>query len=610
MKERGQDTGQKSAKQNTILVVGDWILDEYWFLVRHYSDLSSHSSHWHYRIASRADDEVRDLCGAGLIVRVLYELRQYTFTDTALNDLRQAIGALQPPSPGDSGNAASDEVTHIVERLKKVDEEKKPLSCNLQEIRCLNSAIQNRGDLQLLPDPEDPDKKSSQPLSKEYDIRGFGRWHRDDEDLIKHFIHARSQDERGGRVLRASSPVTMNPKCEKVVDIKLDNLYAEDDPAQQTTRVIRSYRYVREQFEQLHRIDWEQPQRGEAQDAAPPNLFATAVSQAGPLTVVVNDHKKGVVTPKRIKELAHSEQTKTAKWFVRTKDRSIRTDTKNELPEWLREIPAIELLMIGPEISCRAYPSQSLLTEGGELAKHTYDLISRLRAGKVKNLVVTSDQLQVVALMGDNCYVAKATESRTGPGGAANLEPPWMNWTTAFFAALVYEISGRDPGPGEDWNSDREICKRLIQKALETALDHTGVPLPDLRRPEAVAGPRFGCRGGPTDPRKPSLTSIEPHSLKDMTREWDQAKSLRGLGIIRPQGSGGAATEATAGPGAQSASPADSDQAKSLRGLGIIGPQGSGDATADSTAGPGAQSASPAGSGNPQANTATPATTT
>ncbi|HLP57671.1 MAG TPA: AAA family ATPase [Candidatus Deferrimicrobium sp.] len=60
---------------NVILIIGDWMVDEYWFLVRHHSDISAHTGFVHYRLACDELDTISGLCGAGHVARVLYELR-------------------------------------------------------------------------------------------------------------------------------------------------------------------------------------------------------------------------------------------------------------------------------------------------------------------------------------------------------------------------------------------------------------------------------------------------------------------------------------------------------------------------------------------------------
>jgi len=57
-----------------ILIVGDWVVDEYWFLVRHNSDRSSHTGFVHYRLSSAKGDIVADLCGAGHVARLFSHL--------------------------------------------------------------------------------------------------------------------------------------------------------------------------------------------------------------------------------------------------------------------------------------------------------------------------------------------------------------------------------------------------------------------------------------------------------------------------------------------------------------------------------------------------------
>jgi hypothetical protein len=66
--------GEKNDKNPAVLIVGDWLVDEYWFLVRHHSEISSHTGFSHYRLASKKGDIISDLCGAGHVARIFYEL--------------------------------------------------------------------------------------------------------------------------------------------------------------------------------------------------------------------------------------------------------------------------------------------------------------------------------------------------------------------------------------------------------------------------------------------------------------------------------------------------------------------------------------------------------
>lgn len=62
---------KKDDSTKTIVVVGDWVVDEFWPLVRHRSETSLHTGKDHYRLAGGV---VRDLCGAGHVVRILNEI--------------------------------------------------------------------------------------------------------------------------------------------------------------------------------------------------------------------------------------------------------------------------------------------------------------------------------------------------------------------------------------------------------------------------------------------------------------------------------------------------------------------------------------------------------
>lgn len=61
--------------KDAALVIGDWVIDEYWFLVQHHSDISSHTGYSHYRISNKPGTFVRDLCGAGNIARSLHSIK-------------------------------------------------------------------------------------------------------------------------------------------------------------------------------------------------------------------------------------------------------------------------------------------------------------------------------------------------------------------------------------------------------------------------------------------------------------------------------------------------------------------------------------------------------
>jgi hypothetical protein len=64
----------ENGDQKHFLLVGDWVIDEYWFLLRHHSDMSSHTGKYHFRTAIQPGELFKDLYGADHVARGLYYL--------------------------------------------------------------------------------------------------------------------------------------------------------------------------------------------------------------------------------------------------------------------------------------------------------------------------------------------------------------------------------------------------------------------------------------------------------------------------------------------------------------------------------------------------------
>jgi ATPase family associated with various cellular activities (AAA) len=62
----------RGARPRTVVVVGDWIVDEYWFLRPCISQVASSRGLVHYESASDPLHAIRDLCGAGHVAHILY----------------------------------------------------------------------------------------------------------------------------------------------------------------------------------------------------------------------------------------------------------------------------------------------------------------------------------------------------------------------------------------------------------------------------------------------------------------------------------------------------------------------------------------------------------
>ena len=72
-----EDLSRELSESFRVLVVGDWIVDENWILVKHDSDTSAHVGRIHYRsLVDRVDAQILNLCGAGLVARSFYGLAE------------------------------------------------------------------------------------------------------------------------------------------------------------------------------------------------------------------------------------------------------------------------------------------------------------------------------------------------------------------------------------------------------------------------------------------------------------------------------------------------------------------------------------------------------
>ena len=619
-----------------ILVVGDWFVDEYWFVVRHYSEVSSHSGSFHYRIASKQKrDVVKDLCGGGLISRVLYELRKYQAMPwlapiTALSDaidglkslsetqdtsteknrgqlfakLKNERGTLKLKDDDDNEEAFRlqkiGDLNEVVARFRKTIEEAKssiekyfpsaPANSPEQQddfkeiVKQLDfcsevaaKVLEGHGspegheiwDITDISRIREEKRKCQERLStwrKEYHLFGLGRWHHDDDALLPHFIHAHCQNN--AKLTDASFSLMPKP-CGRLVDVQLRNL---EDPASQfaehgTVRCIRAYRFDKDHFTHVHRIDWEpapsaeQMEKKERKAAKEKDdafvkeeirkLFAVMNNQSkGHAAVIVDDHLKGVVDDNVI--AAIQGQAKNATWFVRTKNGGIRKATSKtnaeantEWPKWLRRIDSIELLAVGPENSCRFYPNNRLLTEADQLNEHAFELIDALRSKEnrhgerqVRNLILTSDNLEVVALLGNFCVIAKPSTK------VANIDLEKINWTSAFFAALAYEMltvtkpwEWVETDDKANQDACAEVCKKMVQSAADNAHQHSGVKLPEIASGKS-GGEAFSKRQtfsskkeAKTEVRR--LVDWEITDTDDNIRShWKSAKSVDDYGII------------------------------------------------------------------------------
>jgi hypothetical protein len=454
-----------AGNKQKILIVGDWFVDEYWFLARHHSTTSRHTGPLHYRIISKKEESVRDLCGAGVIARMLYQLRKYDLDSTnAKTKFQECLE--QCAIRQDVENAINSKNTEnaIDENSKNIKISKPDVIFDAIWRTVRDTSCDNKIKKYYLSDDflhSQIDEPIFEKLDKQYYLHGLGHWHEDDTETLKHLVHARCLGKEGAAA--SASFCLEQQHCKHAVDIHLQSLNAEHS----TIRIIRPYRVVGNDFEQLNRIDWE-PSEGEdhtsfSSDKIPKNVDA----------IIIEDHNKNRDLPDLIKELA--KKNSNAKWYIRTRSREVYNDhgwferhfgtPKNRLQKWFechRGAPKntpkdIDLLVAGHEIACASYPIGGLLIDHAGIAAHAYELIDKIfraaqRSGiTIKNIVLVSDKRENVAahnLQANSEGIASGEcLTATMPVPAKHRVFNQVNWTTAFYGALAYEMisSGESP---------------------------------------------------------------------------------------------------------------------------------------------------------------------
>lgn len=479
-----QVIGGKMGK--TVLITGDWFIDEYWFITRHHSSMSSHTGQMHFRICSECDDPVKDLCGAGLVARVIY-------------DIREAEASWADP----------------------------------------------------------------------VNIVGLGSWHPLDRDLIAHFIHAQCLNSRekakpdSGAVI--SNTYALMPRtCEDRVRVTLYNFQYPDEPyrnypysrlpdnaptAGVTLRVIRTYRFDGTRFQQLNRIDWEPSELPKTEDKIEPIINSIASGLNGGVAIVVEDHNRRQFNEAVTSALiAKSKSKLRLEWYVRSKNRATLLDGKSSWFDLLAkegQEQTVKLLMIGPEISVRGQPSGRLLANNSKLTRNVFEIIDAIKKNKklgsdfaggdsvfpsVENIGFTSDHLEAVFIIGDQVYTWQPTKTMQ------HSELDGLNWTTALFAALTYELVKSTPEQADN--------KEMLKRAIGNADVHCGVIHPERLRKAGEDDDSSGEEKKSAVTRQsvrrslPSkMVSNENECEPRLRREWakireDWEAALSGLGII------------------------------------------------------------------------------
>lgn len=413
-----------SGENRKILIVGDWFIDEYWFLARHHSEISSHTGPLHYRIFSDMHEPVRGLCGAGLVTRVLYE------------------------------------------------------------------------------------------LDNNYCLHGVGAWNKDDTDYLKHLIHAPSHNdkkrpEENGFCHATCAPfiIYIDKKISRnfvMHELSAKRLTLETTCADcATVRVIRQYRIEGDEFHQVDRIDWEPREKPQINNI--PQLPSDCHA------LVIDDHKKGVISKMIVSSLVGNNQT-PPRLYVRTKNKDI---IKDHRPEWFCAISDIRLLVLGPEVCCRHVPPGRLLTRGRHITRHVYEMLNNMKGIKsprCDNIVLVSDELEVVALLGEYCFAGKVARS------VKHTDLEGVGFTTSLFAVLIDALEKNILGHNVDENAtkvDENATK--LGELLSVAYEKARVPTPKSLR-SAPKGANTSSK-----PNPPMADVWHLGDWSNIARDWQSA---------------------------------------------------------------------------------------
>ena len=392
-----------------ILIVGDWVVDEYWFLVRHLSNISSHTGFVHYRLSSPSFPQVAvaDLCSAGHVARILYRL--------------------------------------CAEADRKAEEEIKERSDYDN-----SSAIKPEKQLDLLK------------------IWGIGNWNSKDTELLRHLMHANAP---GVKCLANQVRFLSIWECCNKPPENVQLFTMIDDHS--TIRVHRLYHHERGELQQINRIDWEPKSGGLeekirefAEKRLPGGSECKKESQSPSLpkrgeinAIVIHDLTKGAITTDLIDGLLKAYGSEVP-WYVRSKDAE---------PGWLKMVKErgnLRLWVIGPEVAALQNPWGTWLTDKGKTTFQVYEIIRRMenflqaRADAAVNVVLLSDHREFVARLNagipsgekDSDYFTAKSMVKTTP-------ITQLGWSSAVFAALVYMMCGK--GKNDSLKRD-DIEKVLI----------------------------------------------------------------------------------------------------------------------------------------------------
>jgi len=348
---------KKPNKKETVVILGDWFIDENWLVAGRKTYSSSHTGDFHYLSKhTKIDKRMISLCGASEILEVL---RNYF-------------------------------------------------------------------------------SKKSQDIS----FIGFGAWNKNDNEVLQCTLCSKHIEDKHLTPYTLTSlklPILKDEKriCpyeEKECDFHPNLVNLSDSYEQSTNRIIRCYEgYGGAKPHLLYRIDWELPVK-----QLKYNGFKKLKNE-NVTSVIIEDHGKGVVTPKCINKLLEvfGQSITNINWYIRS---------KLEAPDWMQNLKSnninVRLKVIDYKLA-NYKKGQRRYRFGKQIGRTSIEILGELTGSEtfLHNKEQLSDELRseraAVYLEKDNAIAKDNDEVFNIFSNKETISLIDIGKTTMFFNALI-----------------------------------------------------------------------------------------------------------------------------------------------------------------------------
>jgi hypothetical protein len=472
----------------TILVIGDWFIDENWLMAKCDTYHSYNVGDEHYiSLLNRTDCFIMSLCGAASIMRILNG----------------------KPKKNDNGEHDDEEQNG---ELKKV--EKKP------------PAI----------------------LKERYELIGIGAWNPKDEDLLQCILCSENKEmkfmtpymlsslEQPGKKEKKRICSYTREECQfpsQIINL-INKRREEAEKYTSTNRLIRIYEgFGSDQPRLRYRYDWQLELTPEVKkNFSKPELEIEKLKRKDVKAIIVVDHAYGVIDETLVEELC--KNFPDANWYVRS---------KQESPRWLNflknEKKPLRLVFTDEQLINYKYctrvwqhgssvPGRGLLELFGDMiGLKKYEDLEPIGSDQViaENAAIYFENETAVAASiikddGDkNSLTDASLYILSKPQG--EKMPIRVGRSSVFFASLVYWDLMANPLE----ESMNRACKWALRNAYEWTKDCTDAWLKE--EPSELSGPFEHAI------YKPILKTETPKSILTYNESWDEWNaSSRGLGVV------------------------------------------------------------------------------